>query len=47
MVSKMVTIKDLKYINLDDFSKKLDDFGIDTLTIFFFLLTIANLINYT
>lgn len=34
MVSKMVTIKDLKYINLDDFSKKLGDFGIDKLSIF-------------
>jgi hypothetical protein len=34
MISKMVTIKDLKYINLDDFSKKLGDFGLDTLNIF-------------
>jgi hypothetical protein len=34
MVSKMVTIKELKYINLDDLSKVLGAFGIDKLTIF-------------
>jgi hypothetical protein len=34
MISKMVAIKELKYINLDDLSKILDAFGIDKLNIF-------------
>jgi hypothetical protein len=34
LICKMVTIKALKYINLDDLSKVLHAFGIDKLTIF-------------